>query len=72
MDPPRRFHRLLDYDYAQASTNFVTICTDQRRCQLGNIVDGSVQLAVPGQIAQEVWETLPERFAGIELDAMVI
>jgi REP element-mobilizing transposase RayT len=75
MERQHKFHRslrVLDYDYSQAGAYFVTICTEQRLCHLGRIAAGSVQLAVPGQIVQEVWESLPQRYVGLELDAMVI
>lgn len=75
MEPQRRFRRSLrlrDYDYSQAGAYFITVCTGQRLCHLGSVVDGAVQLAPPGHIVQSTWEGLPERFAGIELDAMVV
>lgn len=71
-DHRHRSLRLLDYDYSQAGAYFLTICTDQRLYHLGSILDGSVVLAPPGQVAQEVWESLPDRFPGVELDAFVL
>ena len=38
----RRSIRLRRYDYSQAGAYFVTICTKDRECLFGNIVDGDM------------------------------
>ena len=38
---PRRSLRLRHYDYARVGAYFVTVCTHERRCLFGDIVDGS-------------------------------
>lgn len=40
----RRSIRLQGYDYSQAGAYFVTICTWQRECLFGEIVNGEMQL----------------------------
>lgn len=70
--PRRRSTRLRDYDYSQAGLYFVTICTQNRRCLLGTVVDGAMQLNSVSTTIQKEWERLPERFPGLELDEWVI
>lgn len=40
----RRSIRLKGYDYSQAGAYFVTICTHDRQCLFGEIVDGQMVL----------------------------
>ncbi len=51
----RRSIRLKDYDYAQAGAYFVTICTHNHVCLLGEIVEGEMALNEFGRIVQEEW-----------------
>ena len=63
--------RLSGYDYSQPGFYFVTICIQHHRLVLGAIVDGQVSLKGPGQMAQSMWNTLPRRFAHVNLDDAV-
>ncbi|MGD2158116.1 MAG: hypothetical protein PVG14_06515 [Anaerolineales bacterium] len=51
----RRSIRLKGYDYSQAGAYFVTICTYQRECLLGDIVDGEMVLNELGEIIRQEW-----------------
>ncbi len=51
----RRSIRLKGYDYRQAGAYFVTICTQDRECLFGEIVDGEMRLNELGQIVREEW-----------------
>ena len=68
----RRSLRLQGFDYRSAGAYFVTICTSERLCTLGAVVDQAVDLSREGAIIQEVWRSLPDRFAGGETDAFVV
>jgi REP-associated tyrosine transposase len=68
----RRSLRLKDYDYAQAGAYFVTICTQDRACLLGNVVGEEVRLSDAGRMVQVVWEQMSDRYPGIETDAFVV
>src|SRR5690349_23129173 len=68
----RRSIRLRGYDYRQAGTYFVTICTHHRECTLGAIHNRKVNLSPIGQIAERCWCALPEHFTFVDLDAFVI
>jgi putative transposase len=68
----RRSIRLDEYDYTQAGAYFVTICTAQRACLFGEIVDGVMRMSPLGKIVNVEWQNLPRHFPNIRLDAFVI
>src|SRR3990172_7834035 len=68
----RRSIRLRGYDYAQAGAYFVTICTQNRECLFGEVVDGQMVLNDPGKILESVWSELPDHYPGVDVDAFVI
>lgn len=47
--------RLPGWNYASAEAYFVTICTRDRACWLGDVVDGEVRLSEVGKIVAEEW-----------------
>ena len=51
----RRSIRLPGYDYSQPGYYFVTICSYQRQCLFGQIVNGEMQLNQYGEIVREEW-----------------
>ena len=50
----------------------MTICTQDRICLFGDVVDDNMRLSDAGQIVRAVWEQMPERYCGVDLDAFVI
>jgi len=68
----RRSLRLKGYDYAEAGAYFVTAVTQDRRCLFGEIIGGEVRLSEAGRMAVAVWDSLPDRFAGLALDAFIV
>ena len=68
----RRSIRLTNYDYAQAGAYFVTICTFQRHCLMGEILMGAMDLSKIGQIVNEEWLRSPEIRTGVKLDIFQI
>jgi REP element-mobilizing transposase RayT len=64
--------RLPGWDYASAGCYFVTICTRDRVCSLGEVVDGMVRLSAAGEIAERYWKDIPSHMPGIGLDEFVI
>lgn len=51
----RRSIRIQNHDYSQEGAYFVTMCTHQRECLFGEIVDGVMVLNQFGAIAQNEW-----------------
>ena len=64
--------RLKGYDYYQPGAYFITICTENKICYLGNIVDG-ITISYPiSDVIREIWLEIPEKFRGADLDAFII
>ncbi len=70
--PYRRATRLRNYDYGQTGGYFVTICVQDQKCMLGEIIDGWMQSNEIGKIVVECWNRIPQRFFSAELDASVV
>jgi putative transposase len=51
----RRSIRLKGYDYTQPGAYLVTICTKDRLCLFGEVVDGEMRLNPWGEIVREEW-----------------
>ena len=68
----RRSIRLKEYDYSQAGAYFVTICTQDRKCFLGNVGNETVELSPIGKIAHEFWFEIPKHFQNVQLDTFVV
>jgi REP element-mobilizing transposase RayT len=64
--------RLPGYDYTQPGAYFITICTYQKQCWFGDIIDGEMHFNQLGFIVYQFWRSLPHRFPHIELDAFVV
>ncbi len=68
----RRSIRLKGYDYSQAGAYFVTICTKDRECIFGKIVDEEMRLTQGGRIADECWRNIPTHYPHVVLNKFVI
>ncbi|SFV34330.1 transposase [Thermoflavifilum thermophilum] len=68
----RRSIRLRGYDYSSAGAYFITICTHNRECLFGDIVDGKMRLNEWGEIAQQCWLQIPNHFTNTSLDEFMI
>jgi REP element-mobilizing transposase RayT len=64
--------RLKGYDYGSPGEYFVTICTDNWTCVLGDVVRGEARLSPIGQIVAEEWEKTPKIRQNVRLDAWII
>ena len=51
---------------------FVTVCTRDRTCLFGHVVNGEMHLNEAGDIARRCCEDIPAHFPLVELDAFVI
>jgi len=68
----RRSLRLADYDYTQTGAYFVTVCTDGRKCLLGEVADNEMRLNGWGKIVQEEWLRTETVRPNVKLDAFII
>ena len=72
MNKNRQSIRLYRYDYSQSGAYFVTICTQNKKCFFGNMVNDKMVLNDAGRMLESVWSELPERFPHVKLDEFVI
>jgi REP element-mobilizing transposase RayT len=63
----RRSIRLKGYDYTQPGAYFVTLCTWNRECLFGQVVDGEMRLNNYERSVREEWFRSAEIRRGIEL-----
>ena len=68
----RRSIRLKGYDYSRPGAYFITICTHQRKCLFGEVIDGRMQLNNLGNIVRSHWCRLEKHHAHICLDEFVV
>lgn len=64
--------RLKDYDYTQAGEYFITICSWNRECLLGEIKDGKMVLNEMGNRVVFTWKDLPNHNPYIVLDEFIV
>ncbi|MDW8327944.1 MAG: transposase, partial [Anaerolineales bacterium] len=64
--------RLRNWDYSAGGYYFVTLCTWQRRCLFGEVVDGEVRLSPAGEIVADEWQKTPAIRSNVALDAWII
>ena len=78
--PKRKPNRLKQYDYSQPGAYFVTICTDKRRCLLGDVaavgetigLPSHVKLSVYGKTADDAINKICECYPTVTVDKYVI
>lgn len=68
----RRSIRLQGYDYSRQGAYFVTLCTTNRECLFGEIVDGKLMLNEYGQIVHEEWLNTALVRPSVVLDEYVV
>ena len=69
----RRSHRLPGYNYSRSGYYFITICIhDKNRDLFGVVENGKMVLNEMGNIANQQFECLPERFPNIKMDAYIV
>jgi len=68
----RRSIRLKAYDYSQAGAYFVTICTKDRECLFGDIVDEKMCINEIGEIVQAEWLRTAKIRPNVSLDEFII
>ena len=68
----RRSIRLKGYDYSQNGLYFITICTFDRECLFGEIINKKMILNDAGKAANECWLKIPEHFPNAVLHEHVV
>jgi putative transposase len=68
----RKSIRLRSYDYSQAGVYFITICTQNKECLFGDIVNDEMQLNDTGLIVRTMWQEITMHYTQVELDEFVV
>ncbi|MBA6152396.1 transposase [Gelidibacter maritimus] len=64
--------RLQNWDYGSNAAYFITICTQNRECYFGNIIEQKMMLNNSGQIAENIWYQIPNQFPYVALGDFVV
>jgi putative transposase len=64
--------RLEGFDYSSPGEYFVTICTKDKGCWLGEMESGTMRLSPIGIIVEEEWRKTGHVRGNVELDAFVV
>ena len=64
--------RLQYWDYSSDGWYFITICTKNREQCFGSIQNGSMVSSKIGNIVVRYWNTIPNHFSFVQLDAFVV
>ena len=64
--------RLEGWDYSNNGAYFITICTQNRRCFFGKIIDRKIYLSKKGQIINKNWQKITKQFPFVKLDEFVV
>jgi putative transposase len=65
-------NRLQSWDYATPGWYFVTICTANQVCSLGEVVEGVVRLSQIGEIAQFELDNISTHYATVRVDSSIV
>lgn len=69
----RKPNRIPSYDYSQNGAYFITLCTQDRKQILSNIVgDGFPVPTVYGKVAEEFIRIIPTKYPAVSVDKYVI
>jgi REP element-mobilizing transposase RayT len=68
----RRSIRLKEYDYSEEGGYFITICTKERSCLFGNVIDCQIQLNNAGKMIETWWQKLSGKYENNQTDEYII
>jgi REP element-mobilizing transposase RayT len=71
-DRHRRSIRLRNYNYSLAGAYFMTVCVQGKTSLFGEVTDGKMQLNDAGREVQDVWDSIPKYYPGIDIDIFQI
>ena len=70
--PDRKYNRLPEYDYTSPAYYFVTICTNDKQCYFGDIIEEQMVLNKFGMIVESEWKNLFNKYTLIRNDYFVV
>ncbi|MBI5306978.1 MAG: transposase [Planctomycetes bacterium] len=64
--------RLKDWDYSRDGYYFVTICTQDKKCLFGDVIDEKMRLSAIGEMVADEWQKTPQIRKKVSLDTWII
>ena len=64
--------RLQNWDYSWPGYYFITICTKDKQCYFGDVIDDKMILNELGYIVKQCWRDLPNYYNNCKLDSFII
>ncbi len=64
--------RMPNWDYGSNGLYFITICTQNRECYFGDVIDDKIQLNEIGKLAYKYWNEIPQHFPFVKLGEFVV
>ena len=68
----RHSFRLLGHDYTRPEAYFVTLCSHQKRCLFGEVVEGRMRLSQVGSLVETEWGKTAQVRSYVQLDRYVV
>jgi REP element-mobilizing transposase RayT len=68
----RKPNRLKNFDYSTSGYYYVTICTKNRECWFGEIINKKMILNKIGNIVNKCWREIPQHYRNVSLDEFII
>ncbi len=70
--PQRKSIRLKGYDYTREGAYYVTLCTQNKKCIFGKVVEERTELNDLGKVVAGSWKWLARRYSYVELDEWIV
>ena len=70
--PERSNLRLRSYDYNWQGAYFVTICTMDKHCLFGQIVESTMKLNLSGEMVESVWKEIPLHYPEVNNEVFIV
>ena len=70
--PHRKSIRLKNYNYSQVGLYFVTICTQNRECLFGQIINDEMVLNIAGRMIEKIWLDIPTHHDNTNLHEYIV
>jgi len=63
---------LRGYDYTWQGAYFITICTKDKLCIFGQIIENTMKLNPLGKIAESVWKEIPLHYPEVNNEVYIV
>lgn len=68
----RRSIRLREWNYSRSGAYFVTVCTQDRKCLFGDIINAEIVLNESGKMIWKWWNEVNNKFQYVQTDEVIV